>query len=39
VTEEKEGNKPWRYFTEIISRNPFNDYKEIIRRMQKEYNK
>jgi hypothetical protein len=36
VIGEKEGNEPWHYFTEIISRDSLNDYKEIIRRMQKD---
>jgi hypothetical protein len=37
--EEKKGNKPWHYFTEVISRDPFNDFIEIIHKMQQNYNK
>ena len=39
MVEEKERNKPWYYFTEVISRDPFNDFMEIIHKMQQDYNK
>ena len=33
--DEKNGYNAWHDFTEIVTADPFDDYKEVIRRMKK----